>query len=153
LNYNDDDNDNDDGDDNDNDDGDDNDKDDGDDNDNDNNDNDDENDGDNNDKDDNDKDDSGDNDNDAEDEAEKTQLQRSLSTGGCSITKYSSSHSFNPLMSSKSELNLSAKKVVSRLCVSCLKGFSGWLVLIFSLSAFTSRHDLTSYLRTLYKRI
>ncbi len=52
-------------------------------------------------------------------------LQRSLSTGGCSITKYSSSHSFNPLMSSKSELNLSAKKVVSRLCVSCLKGFSG----------------------------
>ena len=31
--------------------------------------------------------------------------------GGCSITKYSSSHSFNPLMSSKSELNLSAKKV------------------------------------------
>ncbi len=48
-------------------------------------------------------------------------LQRSLSTGGCSITKYSSSHSFNPLMSSKSELNLSAKKVVSRLCVSCFK--------------------------------
>ncbi len=52
-------------------------------------------------------------------------LQRSLSTGGCSITKYSSSHSFNPLMSSKSELNLSAKKVVSRLCVSFLKGFPG----------------------------
>jgi hypothetical protein len=38
-------------------------------------------------------------------------LQRSQSTSGCSITKYSSSHSFNPLMSSKSELNLSAKKV------------------------------------------
>jgi len=31
-------------------------------------------------------------------------------TPGCSITKYSSSHSFNPLLSSKSEHNLSIKK-------------------------------------------
>ena len=34
-----------------------------------------------------------------------------LETEGCGITKYSSAHSFNPLLVSKSTQNLSVKKV------------------------------------------
>lgn len=38
-------------------------------------------------------------------------FQAGLDKAGCGITKYSSSHSFNPLLLSKSAVNLSIQKV------------------------------------------
>ena len=38
-------------------------------------------------------------------------FQVGLEKAGCGITKYSSSHSFNPLLLSKSAVNLSVQKV------------------------------------------
>ena len=38
-------------------------------------------------------------------------VQAGLEKAGCGITKYSSSHSFNPLLLSKSAVNLSVQKV------------------------------------------
>ena len=38
-------------------------------------------------------------------------FQAGLEKAGCGITKYSSSHSFNPLLLSKSAVNLSVQKV------------------------------------------
>ena len=58
--------------------------------------------------------------------SERYVLQADLaksSSGGleaCGITKYSASHSFNPLLISKSTQNLSIKKVEKTPCVSSL---------------------------------
>lgn len=46
-------------------------------------------------------------------------LQAGLDRSGCGITKYSSSHSFNPLLLSKSAANLSVQKV-KRIALCCV---------------------------------
>ena len=44
-------------------------------------------------------------------------FQAGLEKAGCGITKYSSSHSFNPLLLSKSAVNLSVQKVGDKACL------------------------------------